>query len=119
MKKQELNLILKKCGLGFVKGTLNSFETKVLTNFDGKRNKGIKGGSIGPMTMTNAHTNHNLNIERKVIDSIGTQYLKEHSPNNYLSFDINGLKITLIWKLFPTYAHNHYDASYMTYWLTI
>ena len=118
--KQDLNKALKAIGLQAPKSRINSFKDVSHRGF-----KGIRGGSIGPMTATDAYRKHNRDVEQKAIDllrtmpGIGTIGVSDEG----IRFSLNdGKKIhnyRFIWTLFQTYAHNEYDPSYRTYWLTL
>jgi len=121
MNKKEINAKLKELGLGFVKmNTPTSYDLKsgkCHTDWDGKKSKGFIGGSIGPMTMTNAHQGHNRQVEDKI---------REEFPRNF-SYEVNTLVLTFDkivykfeWKLFPanTVACD-LDSGYQNYWLTL
>ena len=117
--KQDLNNALKAIGLEAPKSRINSFKSKSHRGY-----KGIRGGSIGPMTSTNAHSKHNFDVELKVTDVLrtipGVEYSTDHTG---IQFSLNdGKKVhkyKFSWQLFQTYAHNEYDPSYRTYWLTL
>lgn len=119
MKKSQFNTALKELGLGFVKMELNSFQSKTFKNFDGKMVKGLQGASIGPMTSTSAYINQNSQVENQVVEKIGRQYVKNWNPGLFIEFEIENKSIRLSWNLYRTYAHNDYDASYKTYWLSV
>lgn len=117
--KQDLNKALKAIGLQAPKSRINSFKDVSHRGF-----KGIRGGSIGPMTSTNAHWNHNRDTEQKVFNVLATLEGVEYNSNaDGIYFTLNdGKKVhkyKFSWQLFQTYAHNEYDPSYRTYWLTL
>ena len=53
--KTAINKVLKEHGYNFIKVKTGDWTKpeKCFTTMDGKRVKGIKGGSIGPLTSTN------------------------------------------------------------------
>jgi hypothetical protein len=116
----EFKKALKAVGLQTVTSELNRYQTRSHRGFIG-----ISGGSIGPMTATTAHLEHNKQAENRLIDKLRSL------PGVTISLNQeNGLSCTLvtakktvtykfIWQLFRTYAHNEYDPSYLTYWLTM
>ena len=119
MTKREINKTLKEIGFGFIKMRVNSYQDK--THPD--RFKGLRGGSIGPMTVTNAHHTHNTNVIDKVkstLKNIGGT-VEKGSYDLSVSFPTNKgrLVYNFYLTLYPTYAGNEYDSGYQTYWLEL
>ena len=119
MTKTEINKVLKSIGFGFVKMHVNMYQDK--THPD--KVKGLRGGSIGPMTMTDAHINHNqsaINETKTALTNIGG---KVESSYHDLSISFPSKKGKLVYnfdlRLFKKYAGFDYDPSYQTYWLTV
>ena len=54
MKKSDINTVLKNQGIECVKIHDGSMTGKCYTDWNGKRVKGIRGGSVGPTTVTSA-----------------------------------------------------------------
>jgi len=77
---------------------------------------GIKGGSQGPMTCTNAHLNQNNNVEFEVLDILRSEGFKKE--DGYIT---NGtLSFMLVWNTYPTYKFSQgYDPTYITHWASI
>lgn len=121
--KLEIKNALKQLGFGLVKMELDHFHSKTYKGFDGKGIQGVAGGSVGPMTMTDAWKSHCNEREQKVrtaLLSLGAK-LETFGNGFNATFDLgNGVTRILyfLWNTYPTYAHNHYDPSYKTYWLT-
>jgi hypothetical protein len=130
--KKEIAELLKKLGLGNVKmhGVgYNSFgeDTKVYKSPIGKMVKAIKGGSIGPMTVTDAH----MDLNEKVVNELTSVFLdlgiceriKSDKWSLEASFQISASKkMTLYfhWDLFPTYTREkNLDPGYKTYWFVL
>jgi len=123
--KAEINKLFKEAGYQFIKldnGDRFSSGT-IYKNSQGKRVKGFRGGSIGPMTVTSAHLKHNDKKVQK-IKSIACEYAK----TCYLTK--NGLEMTFLtgpnklttysftWQLYPTHTHSaNLDSMYETYYL--
>ena len=122
MNIKEINSRLKDLGLGFVKMNEGSFSNgKVYTNWEGKRSKGIRGGSIGPMTMTNAHMNHNAEVEAKLKEAFFGFYSYD-GVSSKLTFDLGKKTRTynFAWNLFPSNTNAmDLDPGYQSYWLTL
>ena len=94
MTKTEINKALKEIGFGFVKMRVNSYQDKTHPS----KMKGLRGGSIGPMTMTDAHHTHNINVIDKVKNTLknigGT--VEKSSYDVTVSFPSNKGKITYL-----------------------
>ena len=119
MTKAEINKVLKSIGFGFVKMQVNMYQDKTHPS----KTKGLRGGSIGPMTMTDQYMNHNrsaINETRTALTNVGG---KVESSYHDLSISFPSKKGKLVYnfdlQLFRTYAHNEYDPSYQTYWLKV
>lgn len=116
--RTQVNTALKSIGIGFIKATVDSYTSKKISS-----NKGIRGGSIGPMTASMAYHDHN----KEAADSIVSVLTKEaglslvsqtHSTIELIdkSVDKKPLRVTFNLHLYPTHAHNRYDGAYQTYW---
>jgi hypothetical protein len=119
MTKTEINKVLKNIGFGFVKMQVNTYQDKTHPS----KTKGLRGGSIGPMTATDAYMNHNqsaINETKTALTNIGG---KVESSYNDLSISFPSKKGKLVYNfnlnLFKTYAGFDLDPSYKTYWLTV
>ena len=132
VSKKEIATALKNSGLGFVKIDNGSYNGKTYKDYEGKSYKGIRGGSTGPMTMTNAHTEYTRKVLAKAMVS-----LRELQPDTlelpsnikisltqfdaYKAFQIAPDKVRVIGfqkQEFPTYSQSmDYDPSYETVWL--
>ena len=108
-------------GFGFVKMNDGHFSEKTYKNWEGKSFKGFKGGSIGPMTLTTAHKDHNRNIEelvRKALVPLASDY-GINGDTHFFKFDDGkkGLELRFRWHLFPTYTNRmDLDPGYQQYW---
>jgi len=114
MKKAEINKVLKELGYGFVKvSTGNDFDNgKCFTGWDGKRVKGIPGGSHGPMTATNAYQERNKAVIDKVTSSLRCAGMVER--DGVLESQDGKIKLTLTVSEFPKYTKSAgYDDGYM------
>ena len=119
MTKTEINKALKEIGFGFVKMRKDMYTDKTHPS----KLKGLRGGSVGPMTSTNAHMNHNqnaINETKTALINIGGSVEKSYCD---LSISFPSKKGKLIYhfnlNLFKTYAGFDYDPSYQTYWLVL
>ena len=119
MTKTEINKALKGIGFGFVKMSVNAYQVKTHPS----KMKGLRGGSIGPMTMTDQYMNHNqtaINEIKTGLTNIGGRVEKSY---NDISISFPSKKGKLIYhfnlSLFKTYAGFDYDPSYQTYWLVL
>jgi len=113
MKKAEINKALKDLGYGFVKVSTGGFdEPKCFTGFDGKRVKGIAGGSVGPMTATNAYEEKNREVISTATDTLKRLGMTEDEDGVLVSQ--NGkIKVSFIVSYFPKYTRSAgYDDSY-------
>ena len=126
MTQSEVNKLLKEAGLGFVKINTSSYpinRSKKYTNWEGKSFKGFRGGSIGPMTVTNAHLNHNKEVVQR-INELTRDYscqLAETDNGVIIKFQAGSGKDIVKefkWNTFPTNsASMGFDPAYQTYWL--
>jgi hypothetical protein len=119
MTKTEINKALKEIGFGFIKMRVNSYQDKTHPS----KMKGLRGGSIGPMTVTDAHHTHNTNVidnVKNTLQNIGGS-VEKGSYDLTVSFPSNRGKLVYNFylTLYPTYSHNEYDKSYQTYWLEL
>ena len=126
--KSKINAILKDLGLGYIRinnGSMNGicFTPKV---------KGILTSSIGPMTLSSAHTERNMKISQDVKSRLRNELypmegylgIQEKSGGDFqLSVQLTPKKVEVyefIFMLFPTYTPNmNYDPSYRNYYLTV
>jgi len=119
MTKREINNALKEIGFGFIKMRVNMYQDKTHPS----KMKGLRGGSIGPMTMTDAYMKHNndaIDETRNKLESIGGT-VEQGSYDLSVSFPNGKGKImyNFYLTLYPTYAGNEYDRGYQTYWLEL
>jgi len=119
MTKREINNALKEIGFGFIKMRVNMYQDKTHP----RKMKGLRGGSIGPMTMTDAYMKHNndaIDETRNKLESIGGT-VEQGSYDLSVSFPNGKGKImyNFYLTLYPTYAGNEYDRGYQTYWLEL
>jgi hypothetical protein len=119
MTKREINNALKEIGFGFIKMRVNMYQDKTHP----RKMKGLRGGSIGPMTMTDAYMKHNndaIDETRNKLESIGG-VVEQGSYDLSVSFPNGKGKImyNFYLTLYPTYAGNEYDRGYQTYWLEL
>lgn len=122
--KTEITKILKDSGLENIKLYVDSHTNKPYKNFAGKMVKGIRGGSIGPMTVTNEHLNHNREVENQVKDALKEleyETCEDHSNGFKITIQINAKQnseISFNWGLYPAYhPTRNLDSSYQNYWL--
>lgn len=119
ISKSDINKALKDLGFGFVKMEKDSYHEVTHRS----KQQGLRGGSIGPMTATTAYRGHNDDALRRVKDALvyklGGKPIESYADLTVAFPSKKGeLVYKFIWQLFPTYAHNHYDAGYQNYWLT-
>ena len=128
--KDAIKKIVTDLDLSFVTAELTHYTTKTLL-----RKKAIRGGSIGPMTVTDAHVAHMRAAQNKIQTAFRNSYtllVTSHSITpaavdsrvEDLSFtfrisDKIQRTVYFTWDLYPTYAHNEYDRSYKTYWMVM
>ena len=114
MKKTEINKVLKEAGYGNIKVQDGSWsDGKCYTNYEGKRVKGIKGGSVGPTTVTSAYQEKNDEIINSVTKNLIEAGMKEEG-NNLVS-ENGKIKLSLMVTYFPTYTRSAgYDDAYET-----
>jgi hypothetical protein len=115
MKKSDINKALKENGYGFIKIQTGDWikPEKCFTGFDGKKVKGIAGGSRGPMTATNAYEEKNVKVAEEAIYSLVKIGMKKE--DGLLVSPDGKIKVSLTVNYFPTYARSAgYDDSYET-----
>jgi hypothetical protein len=119
MKKTEINKVLKENGYGFIKvntGNWNNPE-QCYTNWQGKRVKGIKGGSYGPVTVTRAWEEKNQEVISTVTDALKQIGMKEE--DGYLKSPDGKIKLKLMVDTFPQYTRSAgYDEGYTNCFIT-
>lgn len=128
LKPSDINKVLKEAGLGFVTMSTGSYSRPKTHS---SKSKGIRGGSVGPMTATSAWRGHNEKAEREFYYKL----LKAFEKNDDVKFSVpdgNGFKMyvenpvkgiqtvySFGWQTFPSnVASMGYDSGYQTYWLT-
>jgi hypothetical protein len=93
---------------------------------DNKFIKGIKAGSIGPITVTDAYKTHNSNTIDKLVAVLkelphDSLTIKSDSVEVVFVIGVNQIRtITFDLKLFPSYNClwlGMLDSGYKTYWL--
>lgn len=94
---------------------------KPYKSWEGITPKGFRGGSHGPMTSTNAHLEHNREIEQKVIKALAPLAEDYTVQNGAYIFKFNdgkkGFTMKFTWMEFPTYTRNvDLDPGYRTWW---
>ena len=124
MTKTTFNRILKELGYTFVKVSRGTFATpKCYTDYYGKKTKGIRGGSYGPMTITNQWRNVNEKVTNAVkveMNKLGIISIDGSDFFQYIvQFGRKEFKVTFSWEAYPTYDRSQrLDPSYLTQWLT-
>lgn len=87
--------------------------------------KGVRGGSVGPMTSTNVHEKHNNDSATTIDVVFGSMSFKKVKERNQLVFCIatsekkcRVLTFTLV--SYPTHsATRNMDPAYKTYWYVL
>lgn len=106
---------------GFVKLNDGDNAPKTFKNWSGQTFKGFIGGSIGPMTMTDAYASHNRDVEdrvRKALAPLASDY-GINSDTHFFKFNDGkkGLQLNFRWRLFPLYTNRmDLDSGYQRYW---
>jgi len=123
---------LAKLGMTFVTINVGGYKTRVVD-----RSKALRGGSIGPMTMTDAHFGHCREVQDKVANVMRSmldgqvefdmQAMDAYMGGGLLNFDFTiktGKKtaklIRFTWRLYQSnHASMEYDRGYKTYWFVM
>jgi len=131
--KTVVNDALKAIGLKYISISLGHYKWKAIE----PRTKGLSGGSIGPMTVTNAHldvcreTEHQVfDVIQKLPSDIRWSYVRNPAYHGNgkledLTFMITTGKNTVRvikfrWELHQTYSYSQgYDNAYQTYWFAM
>lgn len=129
----DLQSVLKKHGYRMISMTVDSYKSKTIQG----AGKGIPGGSIGPMTVTNAHMERNAKIEKDLrndIYNLNKEYfdipseilVKVKQSSGFsdpiiLKIGNNKYKaISMVWNLYPAYVRSAgLSSDYQNYWLQI
>jgi len=129
LTKSILTNALKPLRFGFVKMCDSSRSKSGFTTYHthSSKKKGIIGGSIGPMTVTNAHLDRNRCVTNDLIATLkrlACQFeileISESSNDGVnLTFKTGPKKtvtVSFSWHLFPAYSGRDF-SSYQNYWL--
>lgn len=128
VSKKEIADKLKELGLANIKLEKGGFDNNVsYKDSNGKMVKGIRGGSIGPMTMTSAHAKRDRETELNVVRTLKElgYELFEETPG--ISFKIifqisekQNREIFFCWDYYPTNHHSmDLDSGYQTNYLIL
>lgn len=127
--KTEIKGIIAKLGLCYVSASADAsgYTRKTLL-----RQKSMSGGSIGPMTMTNAHMDHNKKAQDLVVNGFKSLVDKFGATMELKYADSYGLGMLMIsvrldkktvreisfrWDLFASNLRSvGYDEGYQSYW---
>lgn len=115
MKKSDINKVLKENGYGFVKIQTGEWAKpeKCYTGWDGKKVKGIRGGSYGPLTVTSAYQEKNESIIKSVTSSLKSLGMVE--KDSHLESQDGKIKVALNVEVFPQYTRSAgYDVGYQS-----
>lgn len=131
ISKAQINAVLKDLGLGYIKasnGQSGQFKRDIVLE---PRQKGLKGGGKGPLSVTDAHHDYSASVQKDVHDAfqaLGAEVQKltcyagaTHKLYNLcIVVQLDEKKVRVInffWKAFGTYTPNApRDPSYCTYW---
>jgi hypothetical protein len=131
--KTVVNDALKATGLKYISINLGQYKWKAIE----PRTKGLSGGSIGPMTVTDAHLTFCNDTARRVLKvfqnlpaDIDWSYVPKPAYHGNgkledLTFTITTGKNTVrvikfCWELHQTYSYSQgYDNAYQTYWFAM
>jgi hypothetical protein len=129
--KAQATAILKDLGLGFIKASTGDFGSRDVVLEP--RQKGLRGGSMGPLTVTDAHHDRSAKVQREVYDAFSnlpealvtweTCYAgATHKLSNVrvvIALDAKKVRVlNFYWRAFKTYTRAaNLDSGYCTYWL--
>ena len=122
ISKGDIANALKAAGFENVSMIVNSFKSasyKPLT-------KGLRGGSIGPMTATDAYRNRNREVVERLEKSLWNFTGSKAREREYETYDLvwrfpagkKDLIYKFMWSLYPSNSGRDLDPGYQTYWLT-
>lgn len=128
LTKLVLRVFLKdKCGFG----TITMEHPK---SFNGKkvpsaRGIGVVGGSVGPMTVTNAHIDHCVAVAQRIIQKLQDNKISYTVEPSYYNSSLSRIKIpvgpkskkqsilVIDWSDYPRHSVEcGYDRAYRTIW---
>lgn len=124
--KQDITKTLKEAGVVNVSMSRGNYvdTPQAIKTPDNKFIKGVRAGSIGPMTMTNQHQQHNQSKITEVytkLHDLPYEEIERHTTGLKAVFKISEKMVRVITfdlKLFPSNAPSvNLDSGYQTYWL--
>lgn len=113
MKKSDINTVLKNQGIGYVKIHDGSMTGKCYTDWNGKRVKGIRGGSVGPMTATSAASDKTKSVLSTLEKDLKDLGMIE--KDGHLESKDGKIKMRISVSMYPQYSRSMgYDDAYQT-----
>ena len=116
MKRSDINSALKEIGYDYVRYSLGGNQSRCYTSWNGKRVRGIRAGSIGGMTVTDAYKERNRSVMNQVVDTLCSIGMVHNG--DYMESPDGKIRLSLSLELFPAYASRAgLDPSYRNYYV--
>lgn len=128
--KAQIKTVIDSLGMKYPTMSIDLYRNKTII-----KQKALRGGSIGPMTCTNAHINHMITPQTELIHAFATlshvinscsvqeSYIDNRVKNYHYEIQLDSKTvrtITFKWQLLSTYSYlADLDSSYKTYWLVM
>jgi hypothetical protein len=131
INKADINAILKIHGLRYIKASNGEYGANRRDVVLEPRLKGFVGGSIGPLTVTDAHHSLNEDMQNKVyaafnamegasVKRVASAFDSHRLQNIVIEVPVSAKVIRVIkfnWELFRSYTSQaRFDPGYQTYW---
>ena len=109
--------LLKSLGFSNVKQSVSGgdyYKNPTYRSQSGKMVFGIHGGSIGPLTCTNAHLERNSSVEKQIVNLLRAAGATVWDDTGaYLTVEFGGKSVNLQWITIPTYTNLRDYSSYV------
>jgi hypothetical protein len=107
--------LLKSLGFSNVKQSVSgdSYKTPTYRNQSGKMVFGLRGGSVGPLTVTNAHLERNRDVQTKLIAALRSAGATVSETRDFIEVTANGKHVSLFWTTYPSYTNLRDYQSYV------
>lgn len=116
MKRSDINSALKEIGYDYIRYSLGGNQSRCYTSWNGKRVRGIRAGSIGPVTVTDSYKERNRSVMNQAISVLKSIGMVE--DGDYMSSPDGKIRLSLSLELFPAYSSRvGLDPSYRNYYV--
>ena len=110
--------LLKSLGFSNVKQSVSGgdyYKNPTYRSQSGKMVFGIHGGSITPLTCTNAHLERNSSVEKQIVNLLRAAGATVHDRTMHypITVEFGGKSVNLQWITIPTYTNLRDYSSYV------